>query len=143
MGAIASGGALVLDDATIRALKIRDEELRRTVAVEEQELERRELAYRGGREPPALEGRTVVLVDDGLATGATMRAAVQAVKRRRPARVVVAVPVAARQTCAEFEELVDEVVCAVTPPAFRAVGVWYDNFSQVADDDVRELLETR
>jgi len=142
MGAIASGGAIVLDDSTIRALKIGDDELRRTVAAEERELERRESAYRSGRERPSLEGKAVVLIDDGLATGATMRAAVRAVQGQRPAKVVVAVPVAARQTRAELERLVDEVVCAVTPPSFRAVGVWYENFSQVADDDVRELLET-
>jgi putative phosphoribosyl transferase len=142
MGAIASGGAIVLDDSTIRALKIGDDELRRTVAAEERELERRESAYRSGRERPSVEGKAVVLIDDGLATGATMRAAVRAVQGRRPAKVVVAVPVAARQTRAELERLVDEVVCAVTPPSFRAVGVWYENFSQVADDDVRELLET-
>jgi putative phosphoribosyl transferase len=142
MGAIASGGAIVLDEATIRALRIRDEEIRRTVATEERELERRETAYRGAREPPSLEGKTVILVDDGLATGATMRAAASAVERLRPARIVVAVPVAARQTCAELAEFVDEVVCAVTPPSFRAVGLWYENFSQLGDEDVRRLLET-
>jgi putative phosphoribosyl transferase len=140
MGAIASGGVIVLDEATIRALGIDDEEIRWTAAAELRELERRESAYRGEREPPSLEGKTVLLVDDGLATGASMRAAAHATQQQRPANVVVAVPVAAAQTCTELEDVVDEVVCAVTPEPFRAVGLWYEDFSQLSDDDVREFL---
>ena len=140
MGAIAYGGVVVLDEETIRALRIGEDEVGRIVAAELRELQRREAAYRGEREPPSLEGKTVILVDDGLATGASMRAAAVATQQQRPAKVVVAVPVAAAQTCAELGEVVDEVVCALTPAPFRAVGLWYEDFSQLSDDDVRELL---
>jgi predicted phosphoribosyltransferase len=140
MGAIASGGVIVLDEATIAELGIAEEELLQTAAAEQRELKRREEAYRVKRELPSLEGRTVILVDDGLATGATMRAAALAVRRHEPGRVVVAVPVAAPQTCAELEDVVDAVVCAVTPKPFGAVGYWYEDFSQVSDEEVRELL---
>jgi len=140
MGAVASGGVLVLDERTIRALGIGEEEIRRAVAVELRELQRREDAYRAGRDPPDLTGKTVILVDDGLATGATMRAAALAVRRHNPARIVVAVPVAAEETCDEFREDVDEAVCVLTPRPFRAVGLWYEDFDQVSDDEVRELL---
>ena len=140
MGAIASGGLLVLDRHLISSLGISNSEIQRAVAAELRELDRREAAYRGGRGPPELTGKTVILVDDGLATGSTMRAAAQAVRERRPARVVVAVPVAAAQTCDEFRDDVDEIVCAVTPSPFHAVGVWYEDFSQTSDEEVRELL---
>jgi len=140
MGAIASGGLLVLDRHLISSLGISNSEIQRAVAAELRELDRREAAYRGGRGPPELTGKTVILVDDGLATGATMRAAALAVRERRPARVVVAVPVAAAQTCDEFRDDVDEIVCAVTPSPFHAVGVWYEDFSQTSDEEVRELL---
>jgi len=140
MGAIASGGLLVLDRHLINSLGISNSEIQRAVAAELRELDRREAAYRGGRGPPELTGKTVILVDDGLATGSTMRAAALAVRERRPARVVVAVPVAAAQTCDEFRDDVDEIVCAVTPRPFHAVGVWYEDFSQTSDEEVRELL---
>jgi putative phosphoribosyl transferase len=140
MGAISSGGQLVLDRHLISSLGISKGEIQRAVAAELRELERREAAYRGGRGPPELTGKTVILVDDGLATGSTMRAAAHAVRERLPARVVVAVPVAAAQTCDEFRDDVDEIVCALTPRRFHAVGVWYEDFSQTSDEEVRELL---
>jgi putative phosphoribosyl transferase len=141
MGAVATGGVLVLDEGLVRALGIPEEELRRVVDAELRELERRDAEYRGDREPPDVEGKTVILVDDGLATGSTMRAAALAVRRLNPARVVVAVPVAAEETCDAFREVVDDVVCGVTPTPFRAVGLWYEDFSQTTDEDVRNLLE--
>jgi putative phosphoribosyl transferase len=140
LGAIASGGLLVLDQGLMRALGISRAEIEQTIAAELRELERREIAYRDGREPPQLEGKTVILVDDGLATGSTMRAAAMAVRRAKPARIVVAVPVAAAETCDEFRDVVDEIVCGLTPKPFRAVGEWYVDFSQTTDDEVRELL---
>ena len=140
MGAIASGGVLLLDEGLVRSLGLGREELERTVAAELRELQRREEAYTGGREPPELEGKTVILVDDGLATGSTMRAAAFAVRRLNPARIVVAVPVASPETCEEFREVVDETVCVRTPRPFRAVGLWYDDFSQTSDEEVRRLL---
>jgi predicted phosphoribosyltransferase len=141
MGAIATGGAVVLDEGVIRSLGIRPEHVERVAQVELQELRRREELYRRGREPLQLERKTVILVDDGLATGSSMRAAVQAVRGRDPARVVVAVPVAAAETCEALAGDADEVVCAVTPRPFRAVGLWYDDFAQTSDEDVRALLE--
>jgi putative phosphoribosyl transferase len=140
MGAIASGGLLVLDEGLVRRLGIGREQLERAIAAESRELERREAAYGDGRGPPDLEGKTVVIIDDGLATGATMRAAALAVRRLSPARLVVAVPVAAGETCDQFRDVVDEIVCDVTPRPFRAVGLWYDDFSQTTDDEVRELV---
>lgn len=140
MGAVAPGGVLVLDDRLVRGLGIPDEVLRETVEKELRELERREAAYRAGRPALDLEGKTVILVDDGLATGATMRAAALALRKYKPARVVVAVPVASAETCDEFRADVDEIVCALTPSPFHAVGLWYDDFSQTSDEEVRELL---
>lgn len=140
MGAIASGGVAVLDRALVQRLGISEEAIRQVVSQETRELERREAAYRDGRSPPDLRGKTVILVDDGLATGATMRAAALAVKAHQPERVIVAVPVAAAQTCDEFREDVDEIICAVTPEPFYAVGMWYENFDQTTDEEVRELL---
>jgi predicted phosphoribosyltransferase len=139
MGAIASGGVLVLDDRLIQALGLGADDLERAVEAELRELERRETAY-GSQDAPDLAGKTVILVDDGLATGATMRAAALAVRKLGPARVVVAVPVAAEETCDEFRDVVDEIVCEVTPRPFGAVGLWYDDFSQTTDDEVRELV---
>ncbi len=124
----ASGGALVLDQRLVRELGIGREEIERTVAAELLELERREAAYRGDRDPPQLEGKTVILVDDGLATGSAMRAAALAVRQLNPARIVVAVPVAAAETCDEFRDVVDDVVCRLTPRPFQAVGLWYEDF---------------
>jgi putative phosphoribosyl transferase len=142
MGAIASGGVRVLNDDVVRKLEIDDASIARAAAAESAELERREHAYRGERGPVEVGGRTVILVDDGLATGATMHAAALAVRGQNPARIVVAVPVAAERTCEEFRSEVDEIVCVLTPDAFMAVGLWYDDFAPTSDDEVRELLET-
>jgi putative phosphoribosyl transferase len=140
MGAIASGGVRVMNPEA-RGLLIPESAVEAVAEREQLELERREQLYRGDRPPLALEDRTVILVDDGLATGSTMRAAVTAVKQHKPRRVVVAVPVAAGETCDEFRAEVDEVICAVTPERFRAVGLWYENFAQTTDDEVHALLE--
>jgi putative phosphoribosyl transferase len=140
MGAIASGGIRVLNDDVVRRYGIPEPAIERVVREEEQELERRERAYREGRPAPDLANRIVILVDDGLATGSTMRAAAQAVRRRKPSRVVVAVPVGARETCAELAAVADEVICARMPELFSAVGQWYLNFDQTEDDEVRQLL---
>jgi predicted phosphoribosyltransferase len=140
MGAIATGGLLVLDQQLIQMLGIDRSELERAVTAELRELERREAAYRGERAPPDLTGKTVILVDDGLATGSTMRAAALAVRRLNPARIVVAVPVAAEETCDAFRDVVEEIVCGITPRPFQAVGIWYDDFTQTSDEEVRELL---
>jgi putative phosphoribosyl transferase len=140
MGAIASGGLVVLDSGVITALGVDDSAVRRTIEAELRELRRREELYRGSHVPPALEGKTIILVDDGLATGSTMRAAALAVRQLNPKRLVVAVPVAAEETCNDFRADVDDVVCALTPRPFHAVGLWYENFTQTTDDEVRELL---
>jgi putative phosphoribosyl transferase len=140
MGAIASGGVRVLNDDVVAELGITEEDIARTALAEGRELERREQRYRNGRPVADLRGRTVILVDDGLATGATMRAAALAVRGQGPERVVVAVPVAAEPTCDEFPAEVDEVVCALTPEPFLSVGSWYEDFSQTTDEEVRELL---
>jgi putative phosphoribosyl transferase len=140
MGAIATGGVIVLDHDLVRRLGIPEGVIRRAIADELHELERREGAYRGDRGQAQLEGKTVILVDDGLATGATMRAAVLAVRERNPVRVIVAVPVAAAQTCDRLRDDVDELICALTPESFYAISVWYDDFSQTSDEEVRGLL---
>src|SRR5438128_166939 len=128
MGAIATGGVRVLNEDVVLALQISDDLLDAIAAKEQVELERRERAYRGDRLPPEVRGRTVILVDDGLATGSTMRAAVAALRQQRPARIVVAVPVGAPETCEEFQTEADEAVCAHTPEPFYAVGLWYTDF---------------
>jgi putative phosphoribosyl transferase len=140
MGALASGGVRVLNDDVVASLEIPEEAIARAVAAENAELERREREYRGERAPVDVTGRTVILVDDGLATGATKRAAALAVRSQQPERVVVAVPVAADATCAEFRGDVDDVVCVHTPEPFYAVGLWYDDFAPTSDDEVRDLL---
>lgn len=140
MGALASGGVLVKTDDVVRALNIPDDVLSGVAAREAQELRRREQLYRDNRPSPDVRGRTIVLVDDGLATGSTMRAAVAALRRLSPARIIVAAPVAAADTCAELAALADEAVCALTPEPFMAVGLWYEDFTQTTDDEVRELL---
>ena len=140
MGAIATGGVRVLNDHVVRMLGISDEEIDRVAAQEQRELERREQAYRQGRPPAELHDRTVILIDDGLATGSTMRAAIDAVRQQGAREVVVAVPVAAVSTCEEFRRDVDEIVCAQTPEPFYAVGLWYEDFSQTTDEEVYELL---
>src|SRR5512135_1526004 len=141
MGAIASGGVCVLNDDVVQALNIPGRVIEAVAARERRELERRERAYRGGRPAPEVRGRAVILVDDGLATGSTMRAAVAALRRRGPARIIVAVPTAAPSTCEEFRHEADECVCDITPDPFYAVGLWYEDFSHTTDDEVRELLE--
>ncbi len=140
MGAIASGGVRVLNEEIVRPLRISERMIDQVAARELKELERREALYREGRPAAAVKGRVAILIDDGLATGATMRAAAAALRQQRPARLVVAVPVAAAETCQEFRHEVDEVVCAATPEPFRAVGLWYEDFSQTSDEEVRELL---
>jgi predicted phosphoribosyltransferase len=140
MGAIASGGIRVLNDDVVRWLGISPEQIDAVAKREQEELERRDAAYRQGGPLPSLTNRIVILVDDGLATGSTMRAAVQAVKQQSPARVIVAVPVGARETCQELEALADEVVCTRTPFPFSAVGQWYIDFNQTSDEEVNALL---
>ena len=141
MGAIASGGVRVLNDDVVQLLGVSQDEINKVAAHEQREVERREHLYRGDRQAYELRGRTVILVDDGIATGATMRAAVAAVKQQQPARIVIAVPVAASSTCEEFAGEVDELVCVLRPEAFFAVGFWYEHFSQTTDDQVRDLLQ--
>jgi putative phosphoribosyl transferase len=141
MGAIASGGLRVLNQDVVRSLNLTDDAIEQVAAREVLELHRRERLYRGGRPEPDPAGRIVILVDDGLATGSTMRAATQALASKRPARIVVAVPIAAPETCEALSREVDEVICAITPEPFHAVGLWYDDFDQTSDEDVRALLD--
>lgn len=140
MGAIATGGVRLLHPELVRRLGIAPEVIDRVAEAEQAELSRRGRAYRGDRPAPDVQGKTVILVDDGLATGASMRAAVAALRQAQPAEVVVAVPIAASETCNEFRDEVDRVVCARTPEPFFAVGMWYQDFSQTTDDEVRDLL---
>lgn len=140
MGALAAGGITVLNREVIQALGISQQTIDAAVVREEPELERRQREYRNGRPAADVRGRTVILVDDGLATGSSMRVAAKALRKEGAARVVVAVPVASKSTCAEFESEVDQVVCAATPDPFWAVGQWYRNFSPTTDAEVRELL---
>jgi putative phosphoribosyl transferase len=139
-GAIASGGVRVLNEDVMRAIPHADEAIEAVTARETAELERREQIHRKGRPPPELRDRIVILVDDGLATGATMRAAVKALRQGGAARIVVAVPVGPPDTCRELEEEADEMICLSTPEFFQAVGQYYEDFSQTSDEDVRELL---
>jgi putative phosphoribosyl transferase len=139
-GAIATGGVRILNPSVMKQARITDEELESITAAESKELERREHAFRGDRPAPQIRGHTVILVDDGLATGATMRAAVMALRQQGPARVVVGVPAASPETCAEFQDDVDDIVCAVTPDPFYSVGLWYDDFTQTTDEEVHDLL---
>jgi len=141
MGAIATGDVRVLNDDVVRMLNVPERIIEAVTARERVELERREHAYRGDRPPLSVRARTVILVDDGLATGSTMRAALAALRRQGPKRLVVAVPIGAAETCAEFKREADDVVCAATPEPFYAVGVWYHDFSETSDAEVRELLE--
>jgi predicted phosphoribosyltransferase len=141
MGAIASGGVRVLNRDLMRVAGVTESELARVMAAEQAELERREHLYRGDRPFPDLHGKSAILVDDGLATGSTMRAAVEALRLEGPARVVVAVPVAAAETCDAFRDITDEIVCAETPEPFLGVGRWYADFSQTTDEEVHELLD--
>ncbi|MDP5339251.1 MAG: phosphoribosyltransferase [Nodularia sp. (in: cyanobacteria)] len=140
MGAIASGGVRIINEHIINLVNISEDTIARVAAQEERELERRERLYRGDRPDLDLEGRIVILVDDGLATGATMWAAVASVRRQHPAKIVIAVPVAASATCHELQDAVDEIVCTATPDPFYSVGLWYEDFPQTTDDQVRQLL---
>lgn len=140
LGAIASGGVRVLNDDVVRSYAVTPAVIDGITREEQRELERREGAYRGGRAPLHLAAHVVLLIDDGLATGATMKAAVQAVRAHEPARVVIAVPVGSPDTCQELAALADEVVCARRPELFAAVGQWYQDFSPTSDEEVRELL---
>jgi putative phosphoribosyl transferase len=143
LGAVASGGTLVVNDEVATALGVGTEQIDRIAERELREVERREQVYRGERRPLDVKRKTVILVDDGLATGATMRAAAQAVRKLGPEKVVVAVPVAARETCDELGSEVDEIVCVQTPDLFYAVGLWYEEFPQTTDEEVRDLLQER
>lgn len=140
MGAIASGGAWVRNEDVVRALAISREAIEAVARREQRELERREQLYRQGRPPLDVRGRTVVLVDDGLATGSSMRAAIAGLRQLAPGRIVVAVPVASGDGCRELTPFVDDLVCAATPEPFGAVGLWYVDFAQVTDAEVARLL---
>jgi putative phosphoribosyl transferase len=141
MGAIASGGVRVLNWRVVRALAILPQQIDAVAEKEAHELQRREQEYRGNRRRMEVAGRTVILVDDGLATGSTMRAAVAALRHEKPLQIIVAVPVAAPSTCAEIEKVADRVVCLYTPLGFLSVSQWYQNFSQTSDEEVREMLD--
>ena len=141
MGAIASGGVRILNWDVIRAVALSPQQIDAVAQEEARELQRREQEYRGNRKRMEVDGRTVILVDDGLATGSTMRAAVAALRQEKPRQIIVAVPVAAPSTCAEIEKVADRVVCLYTPLKFLSVSQWYQNFSQTTDEEVRELLD--
>jgi predicted phosphoribosyltransferase len=140
MGAIASGGVRVVNPGVVQALEIPAQVIEDVAAAELRELERRERAYRDDRPPPDVRGKTVILVDDGLATGSTMRAAATALRQQEPGRIVVGVPVSTPDTCDQFRAEVDDIVCAITPEVLFGVGAWYQDFSQTTDDEVRDLL---
>jgi putative phosphoribosyl transferase len=140
MGAIASGGVRVVNDEVVEAAKVPPETIEQVAAREHVELARRESVYRGERPALGVEGKTVLVVDDGLATGSSMRAAVRALREQRPAQIVVAVPIAPPATCEELRGEADEVICTRTPEPFVAIGAWYEHFPQVSDGEIRELL---
>jgi putative phosphoribosyl transferase len=140
MGAIASGGVQVMNEDVVRSVRISQAEIQKIAAKEEEELKRRERAYRENRPHLQVKDQTVILVDDGLATGATMRAAVAALRKQHPRKIVIAVPVASIEACEEFRTQVDEIVCGLTPTHFNAVGAWYNDFSQTSDKEVIQLL---
>lgn len=142
MGALASGGVRVMNEDVLRQINISDNAIEAVTRREEQELKRREEAYRGNRPRLDVKDLTVILVDDGLATGATMRAAVTALRRQKPKRIIIAVPTAAPETCDEFRTEVDDIICGMTPTPFYAVGAWYEDFSQTTDKEVQQLLKT-
>lgn len=141
MGAIASGGVRVINQEVVLSQGISEAAINRVTLKEQQELERRERLYQDDRPRPNLRDRTVILVDDGLATGSTMRAAVVAVRQQKPARIIIAVPISSARTCEELAAEVDEIVCAMTPEPFHAVGLWYKHFPQTTDAEVCDLLE--
>ena len=140
MGAIASGGVRVLNEDVIAMLRIPADVVDAVTAEEQRELNRRERVYRGNRPLPTIRGRTVILVDDGIATGATIRAAITLVRQQRPVRIIVAVPVAAASTCEELRKEVDDVVCVLAPEELYGIGLWYERFPQISDDAMRALL---
>jgi putative phosphoribosyl transferase len=140
MGAVADGGVVVLNEDVVAPLNIAEETIREVIHQEREKIRQQRENYRDGQPAPAIQGRTVILVDDGLATGSTMRAAVAALKKQAPKRLIVAVPVGAAETCAELGGEVDEIVCGITPDHFMAVGMWYDDFSPTSDNTVRALL---
>ncbi len=141
MGAVGSGGVRLMNERVVRASDVAPEAIEEVIREEERELGRRERDLRGERPAPEVEGRTIVLVDDGIATGSTMRAAIAALRARGARKVVVGVPIAASETCAELAEEVDEVVCVATPDPVRAISLWYDDFEQTTDAEVRRLVE--
>lgn len=141
MGAIASGGTVVFNDEIIRYLQITKPTMDKVIQSEQEELTRREHLYRRNKPFPHLTGKTIILVDDGIATGSTMKAAIMALREKQPAELIVAVPVAARSTCDEMTALVKTLICPSQPVDFHAVGLWYENFSQTSDEEVIELLE--
>ncbi|HHF7366122.1 TPA: phosphoribosyltransferase [Legionella bozemanae] len=141
MGAIASGGITVLNEEIVNLLHISTEAIDTIQKSEQEELLRREQVYRGKKPFPELSGKTIILVDDGIATGYTMRAAIAALKQKKPAKLIVAIPVAARSTCDEIAPLVDEIICPIRPVNFYAVGLWYNDFSQTTDEEVMQLLQ--
>jgi predicted phosphoribosyltransferase len=143
MGAIATEDTIILNEEIIRQLTIPTIEIERAIQSEKKELQRREIAYRVNKPFPTLKNKIIILVDDGIATGATMRAAIKALYQKKPLRLILAVPVAAFTTCEEMKQLVDEVVCPLKPVDFYAVGAWYNDFSQTTDDEVIQLLNQR
>lgn len=143
MGAIASGGVIVVNDDVMRMLQLDPSAITRAAEREAVTIQRQERAFRGDEPAATVEGRQVILIDDGLATGATMRAAARAIRQQRPQRLVIAVPVGARTTCDAFRDEADQVLCAATPEPFQAVGLWYQDFSQTTDEEVRSLLAAR
>ncbi len=140
MGAIAPGGIMVLNEELVRSLKISQKAIEQVITKEQQELERRDRVYRGDRPVPDLSHRTIILVDDGIATGSTIKAAIFTIKQQQPKRIIVAVPVAPPEVCQELKEEVDEVICLLTPEWLYAIGLWYEDFSPTTDEEVRNLL---
>ena len=141
MGALASGGVRVLNEDLVRELNVPASEVERVTRREQRELERRERLLRGNRPFPDVTGKTVLLIDDGLATGATMRVAVSALREKGAQRVVVGVPVASPDTCDSFRNITDDIICILTPEPFYAVGLWYEDFGQMSDQEVHDLLD--
>lgn len=141
MGAIASGGVTVFNDDILQQLQIPKSEIQKVITAEQKELTRRELSYRGNKPFPTLENKTIILVDDGIATGATMRAAIKSLRQKKPKHLILAVPVAASAIISEMEMLVDKIICPIKPDHFYAVGAWYDDFTQTTDDEVFQLLK--
>lgn len=143
MGAIAAGGIRVINEDVVQSLGILPTAIERVAEREARELERRDLLYRGARPLPVVSGRIVILVDDGLATGSTMRAAVAALRQEQPSKIVVAVPIAAQESCRALRKQADEVICVATPAPFLGVGAWYRDFTQTSDEEVKELLSAQ